>query len=218
MSARVPGLRVYQAQPTPEPSPGDYGLVEMPGAPAHIEAMLLGWRFSHAVIYVGDGHLVEGWFDRVRERDVAKYPVRDISWFGVRRAPDGSWVMQSRRARVAEYAVSRLGQPYDYLAWPAVYIRYLGGMDLSGLYLFDPLATCSGLVARAYQAAGLNLFDKPALNLVTPDDLDPESERDRERPGPRWRIPWRRGELPVMHDYGQADLRTSTGGPSYREA
>ena len=45
MSARVPGLRVYKAQPTPEPSPGDYGLVEMPGAPAHLEAMLLGWRF-----------------------------------------------------------------------------------------------------------------------------------------------------------------------------
>ena len=137
MSARVPGLRVYRAQPAPEPSPGDYGLVEMPGAPAHLEAMLLGWRFSHAVIYVGDGHLVKAWFDRVRERDVAAYPVRDISWFGVRRAPDGSCVMQSRRARVAEYAVSRLGQLYDYLAWPAEYIRYVGGMDLSGLYVFD---------------------------------------------------------------------------------
>lgn len=28
-------------------------------------------------------------------------------------------------------------------------------VELSGLYVFDPLATCSGLVARAYQAAGL---------------------------------------------------------------
>ena len=153
----VSGLRVYKAEPAPEPSPGDYALVEMPAAPAHIEAMLLGWRFSHAVIYVGDGHLVEAWFARVRERDVAEYPVRDISWFGVRRAPDGTCVMPSRRARVAEYAVSRLGQLYDYLAWPAVHIRYAGGMDLSGLYVFDPLATCSGPVARAYQPAGLNL-------------------------------------------------------------
>jgi len=198
----VPGLPVYQAQPTPVPSPGDYGLVEMPGAPAHLEAMLLGWRFSHAVIYVGDGHLVEAWFDRIRERDVAGYPVRDISWFGVRLAPDGSRVRQRRRDQVAEYAVSRLGRPYDYLAWPAVYLRYTSGMDLSGLYAFDPLATCSGLVARAYQAAHLDLFDKPALNLVTPDDLDPESRHDRERPGPRWRIPFRRGELPVTHHYG----------------
>ena len=213
MSARMPDLRVYKAQPTPEPSPGDYGLVEMPGTPAHLEAMLLGWRFSHAVIYVGDGHLVEGWFDRVRERDVAAYPVRDISWFGVRRAPDGSCVMQSRRARVAEYAVSRLGQLYDYLAWPAEYIRYFGGIDLSGLYVFDPLATCSGLVARAYQAADLNLFDKSVLNLVTPDDLDPESQHDTERPGSRWRIPWRRGELAVMHDYGQA---ATSGAHPYR--
>jgi uncharacterized protein YycO len=190
----VPGLRVFKAQPTPEPTPGDYGLVEMPGAPAHIEAMLFGWRFSHAVICVGDGHLVEAWFDRVHERDIAEYPVRDISWFGVRRAPDGSRVAQSRRDRVAEYAVSRLGQLYDYLAWPAVYIRYVGGMDLSGLYLFDPLTTCSGLVASAYQAAGLNLFAKSVLNLVTPDDLDPESHHRRERPGPRWPIPWRCGE------------------------
>jgi len=101
--------------------------------------------------------------------------------------------MQSRRARVAEYAVSRLDQPYDYLAWPAEYIRYAGGMDLSGLCVLDPLATCSGLVARAYQAADLNLFDKSVLNLVTPDDLDPESQHDRERPGSRRRIPWRRG-------------------------
>jgi len=50
-----------------EPSPGDYCLMATPGAPAHLEAMLLGWRFSHAVIYVGDGHLVKAWFDRVRE-------------------------------------------------------------------------------------------------------------------------------------------------------
>ena len=199
----VPGLRVYEAQPTPEPSPGDYGLVEMPGAPAHIEAMLLGWRFSHAMIYVGDGHLVEAWFDRVRERDIAEYPVRDISWFGVRRAPDGSRVIQSRRARVVDYAVSRLGQLYDYLAWPAVYIRYATGMDLSGLYVVDPLATCSGLVARAYQAAGLSLVDKSVLNLVTPDDLDPQSRQNRARPGSRWPVPWRRGESPVMHDHGQ---------------
>ncbi len=203
MSTRVPGVRVYKAQPTPEPSPGDYGLVELPGAPAHIEAMLLGWRFSHAVICVGDGHLVEAWFDRVRERDIAGYPVPDIAWFGVRRAPDGSRVAQSRRARVADYAASRLGQLYDYLAWPAVYIRYAVGMDLSGLYVLDPLATCSGLVARAYHAAGLSLFDKSVLNLVTPDDLDPQSRHGRERPGPRWPIPRRHRELPVMHDCGQ---------------
>ena len=191
----VSGLRVYQARAAREPSPGDYGLVEMPGAPAHIEAMLLGWRFSHAVIYVGDGHLVEAWFDRVRERDVAEYPVPDISWFGVRSAPDGSCVMPSQRARVAEYAVSRLGQPYDYVAWPAVYLRYAGGMDLSGLYVFDPLATCSALVARAYHAVGLNLFDKQVLNLVTPDDLDPQSQQHQQRPGPRWPAPWRRGKV-----------------------
>lgn len=112
--------------------------------------------------------------------------------------------MQSRRARVTEYTVSRLGQLYDYLAWPAEDIRYAGGMDPSGLYVFDPLATCSGLAARAYQAAGLNLFDKSVLDLVTPDDLDPESQHDRERPGSRWRTPWRRGESAVMHDHGQA--------------
>jgi len=29
------------------------------------------------VIYVGDGHLVEAWFDRVRERNVTEYRVRD---------------------------------------------------------------------------------------------------------------------------------------------
>jgi uncharacterized protein YycO len=184
MSAKLSGLRIYQAQPTPEPLPGDYGLVEMPGAPAHIEAMLLGWRFSHAVVYVGHGRLVEAWFDCVRERSIAEYPVRDICWFGVRRTPDASRVGQSQRDEVAEYATSRLGQLYDYPSWPAVYIRYLGGIDLSGLYAYDFLATCSGLVAKAYRAAGLDLIDKPVLNLVTPDDLDPESERRIRLPHP----------------------------------
>jgi hypothetical protein len=144
------GLRLYKAQPTPEPVPGDYGLVEMPGAPAHIEAMLLGWRFSHAVLYVGQGQLVEAWFDCVPKRNVAEYPARDISWFGVRSAPDGSCVTQGRRDQITGYALSRLGQLYDYPAWPAVYIRYIARVDRSGLYTFDSLATCSALVAKAY--------------------------------------------------------------------
>jgi uncharacterized protein YycO len=169
------GLRIYQAQPAREPLPGDYGLVKMPGAPAHAEATLLGWRFSHAVVCVGHGQLVEAWFDRVRERSIAEYPVQDISWFGVRRAPDGADVTQDQRDRVARHAISRLGQPYDYFAWPAVLIQDHWNIDLSGLYAFDLLASCSGLVAKAYQAAGLNLIDKLVLNLVTPDDLVPLS-------------------------------------------
>ncbi len=167
------GPGIYEAQPTLEPLPGDYGLVKMPGAPAHMEAMLLGWRFSHAVICVGHGRLVEAWFDCVRKRSVAEYLARDVAWFGVRCAPDGADVRQDQRDRVAEYAISRLGQPYDYSAWPAVFIRDYWNIDLSGLYAFDPLASCSGLVAKAYRAADLNLVDKLVLNLVTPDDLDP---------------------------------------------
>ena len=169
------GLRIYKAEPTLEPLPGDYGLVVMPGAPEHIEAMMLGWRFSHAVLCVGHGQLVEAWFDCVRKRSITEYPVDDISWFGVRSAPDGARVTQSRRDRVAEYAISRLGQPYDYRAWPAVLIRDYWGIDLSDFYILDPLANCSALVARAYHAADLDLIDKQVLNLVTPEDLNQDS-------------------------------------------
>lgn len=173
MATKLSGLKIYAAEPTLEPLPGDYGLVKMPGAPAQVEAMLLGWRFSHAVVYVGNGQLVEAWFDCARERTVAEYPAPDISWFGVRCAPDGADVTQNQRDRVAEYAIRRLGQPYDYFAWPAVLIRDYWDIDLSGQYAFDLLASCSGLVAKAYRAADLNLIDRPVLNLVTPDDLDP---------------------------------------------
>jgi uncharacterized protein YycO len=172
---KLSGLTIYKAQPTLEPWPGDYGLVEMPGAPAHVEAMLLGWRFSHAVVYIGHGKLVEAWFDCVRERTVAEYPAQDISWFGVRSGPDGDQVPQSQRDRVAGYAISRLGQPYDYPAWSAVFIRDYWDVDLSDLYVFDPLASCSGLVAKAYHAADLNLINRQVLNLVTPEDLNPGS-------------------------------------------
>ncbi len=174
MGTKPAGLNIYAAEPVPTPLPGDYGLVQIPGAPAQFEAMSLHWRFSHAVIYVGHGQLVEAWFDCVRERTADEYPAADVSWFGVRSAPDGTGVTQDQRDRVAGYAISRLGQPYDYPAVPAVVMDYWG-VDVSALYVFDPLASCSGLVAKAYQAAGLNLVDKVVLNLVTPDDLDPTS-------------------------------------------
>ena len=173
MGTKPSGLTIYVAEPVQAPLPGDYGLmVKVPGVPAQVEALSLGWRFSHAVIYVGHDRLVEAWFDCVRECTVAQYPAVDVSWFGVRCAPDGAGVPQSQRDRVAAYVVSRLGQPYDYPAVPAVVMDYWG-IDLSPFYAMDPLASCSGLVAKAYQAAGLNLIDKPVLNLVTPDDLDP---------------------------------------------
>jgi hypothetical protein len=38
-----------------------------------------------------------------------------------------------------------------------VLIQDYWGIDLSDLYVFDPLASCSGLVARAYRAADLDL-------------------------------------------------------------
>jgi len=164
---------IYRAEPVPEPLPGDYGLVMMPDAPAQVDATLLGWRFSHAVIGVSSGQLVEAWFDGVREISMTEYPAQEISWFGVRRAPDGTGVAQSQRDRVAEYALSRLGQAYDYYAWPAVFVMDYWRLDLSGFYVFDSLASCSSLVAKAYRAAGLDLIDKAVLNLVTPDDLDP---------------------------------------------
>ena len=175
MGTKSVGLNIYAAEPVLTPLPGDYGLVHIPGAPAQVEAMSLRWRFSHAAICVGHGQLVEAWFDCVRERPVTEYPAADVCWFGVRRAPDRTGVTQDQRDRVAEYAISRLGQPYDYPAVPAVVMEDYWGVDLSGLYVFDPLASCSGLVAKAYQAAGLNLVDKVVLNLVTPDDLDPTS-------------------------------------------
>ena len=67
--------------------------------------------------------------------------------------------------------------------WPAVRLSRMAcrghqdywGIDLSDLYVFDPLASCSGLVARAYRAADLNLINRQVLNLVTPEDLNPES-------------------------------------------
>jgi uncharacterized protein YycO len=169
----LPERTIYTAEPVSEPSPGDYGLVVMPGAPAHVDATLLGWRFSHAVIGVGPDRIVEAWFNGVREGSVSEYPGHDISWFGIRRAPDGTEVPQSRRDRVAKYAISRLGQGYDYFAWPAVFLMDYWRIDLSGLYVLDALTSCSSLVAKAYRAAGLDLIDRAVLNLVTPDDLDP---------------------------------------------
>ena len=59
--------------------------------------------------------------------------------------------------------------------WSALFVRDYWGIDLSDLYVFDPLASCSGLVAKAYHAADLNLINRQVLNLVTPEDLNPES-------------------------------------------
>jgi hypothetical protein len=75
--------------------------------------MLLGWRFSHAVVYIGHGQLVEAWFDCVRERTVAEYPAQDISWFGVRSGPAGVGARHILRFRQPEHrAQSQRSHPW----------------------------------------------------------------------------------------------------------
>lgn len=158
-----------------EIEPGDYGLLRYPGTVEETWRIMLGWNYDHAVLVGNDGYLIEAWYEGVRKVVINDYPTSGIAWYGVR---DGRMMESSdprrlvdKRAAVVEWAERQIGTTYDYASWLAVpYLRW--GLNLSPFYAFDKLSNCSGLVAKAYHVAGLDLSKKEVLNLVTPDDLD----------------------------------------------
>ncbi|MEM2271524.1 MAG: YiiX/YebB-like N1pC/P60 family cysteine hydrolase [Archaeoglobaceae archaeon] len=123
--------------------------------------MSLFGDWHHASMFIGNEKMIEAWIDGVRVVSVDM--VRNADSVAVYRvnAPD------SVKQRAIEWAMSKLGLPYDF-KW----ITYVGGKEIEGDSYY-----CSELIWASYLVSGgLDLDHTPAWswkygNSVSPDDL-----------------------------------------------
>jgi len=94
--------------------------------------------WHHAAMYIGNGKMVEAWKDGVRVVPVDM--VRNADEVAVYRVKTGD----SIKAKAVNFALSKVGLPYDY-QW----LTYVGGKEVYGKSYY-----CSELIWAAYLASG----------------------------------------------------------------
>ncbi len=128
--------------------------------------------WSHAALIVGaDGSLVEAESKGVVRSPLSKYRPREYQVVRMQNRLD-----EAARQRAVAYANGRIGAAFGYLVMAALSIWLLTGIRISAAR--EDHQICSGLVAHAYQEAGLDVGGDPTFML--PADL---ARRFEERSG-----------------------------------
>lgn len=131
-----------------------------------IELVTLSWA-SHAVLYVGEGKIVEAESTGAVLSDADKYS--EIIWSGDR-------FTNGRGEAIAAAGKSLLGTPYSYYGVAALGLSKITHQHIP-VFMQHRLADrgdlfCSQLVDVAYQKAGVQLYDDGRYNgSITPGDL-----------------------------------------------
>ena len=150
-----------------KPRIGDYGVIRSTGLFARLIQIGTVSRWNHAFIYVGDGKIVEATPKGVILSPVSKYNL--IAW------NQHEELDSKERYIIADFALSKIGQPYNFIVIANLALRILGLKVLANTKLLYKMAQgegyiCSELTAECYKVAGADLFTK-APDLVTPGDL-----------------------------------------------
>ena len=150
-----------------EPRPGDYGVVKTNGIFGKLIRVGTLSRWNHAVIYLGDGLVIESTPFGVVISKASKY--EKIAW------NQHEILTASQRTLIVEEAKRQIDRGYGFLDIANLTLRILGLRILANTSLLNKMAErygviCSELVALAYDAAKIVLCNKPA-NIVTPGDL-----------------------------------------------
>jgi hypothetical protein len=150
-----------------QPRKGDFGVVRSNGIVARLIQLGTLSRWNHAFIYLGDNVVAEAKpFQGITISPVSNYS--KIAWNQHQELTD------IQREEVVKKAHSLLGKTYGFLDIFIIFLRILGFKFLGGA-LLEKLSLrqgiiCSEYVAICYQAAEVNLTNKPEY-LVTPGDL-----------------------------------------------
>jgi len=157
---------------SPEPQPGDIGLVRIDG-PTGLAIRVGQWlngsgfvNVEHVFVYVGDGRIVEAEPGGARLWELSEYDGRPIVW--VRCPPEHGQA-------VADAARSLVGTPYsaaDYFALAAHRLH----LPVPGLreYIADTgHMICSQLAAHAAHLGGWDLFPDRWDGYDVPADFYP---------------------------------------------
>jgi len=149
------------------PRIGDYGVVRTSGVFGKLIRLGTSSPDNHAVIYIGNGLLVEATPHGVKINSIDEYPL--IAWNQHEELTD------TQREAIAAHARSLVGKPYSFITIALIVLRILGAKFLSDNKFMVWAATkegyiCSELVAECYSSAGIKLFQKPDYEVV-PGDL-----------------------------------------------
>jgi len=155
------------------PQPGDFAAVPMHGAFGKLVEFgewLNGTgfdRYQHAIVYVGDGMMVQAEPGGAQLRPLKHYEYSLWST-GLFKLDD----MQV--AKIVSSAKELVGTPYSFLDYAAIAAHrlHLPIPGLRGYVSSSEHMICSQLVDYCYQAAGIQLFPDGRWNgYVTPADL-----------------------------------------------
>ena len=149
-----------------EPRPGDYGVVRSTGLFARLIQIGTLSRWNHAVIYIGNGTIVEANPTGVETSPVSRY--ENIAWNQHEELND------FQRMTIVNHAISLVGKPYNFLNIAGLMLRIVG-IKFLGNWILKHLADhqgyiCSELVAECYRLAG-NVLVSEKDYLVNPGDL-----------------------------------------------
>ena len=150
-----------------EPALGDFAVVATGGWPSAVIRWVTRSKVNHAVLYIGNGYVVEGEPAGARVTPVSNYGDKLI-W--------ANWPLtDEQRPAVAAWGKAHIGTPYSWLDDAAIGLadlfHWVPGILRKRLASTSTLM-CSQLVDAAYAAAGVQLFpDGRPAGAVSPGDL-----------------------------------------------
>lgn len=149
------------------PRLGDVGITRTGGFFGHLIRVGTTARWNHAVIYIGNGKLVEATPRGVKIGVVSEYSV--IDW------NKHDEISDVDRARIANHALSLVGKSYSFITIFLIAARILGAKFLTDNKLMIWAAKregfiCSELCSECYNVVPHPLSFKPDY-LVNPGDI-----------------------------------------------
>jgi uncharacterized protein YycO len=145
--------------------PGTFGVCHGVGLVADIIRRATESWAGHAVMYVGNGQIVQATWPKV-QLDAA--PTNNVVWATKQDLTD------EQRTTIVTTAKGLVGDSYDWTVYPALAAALFyaaATKDLSHLFSNDKWWDCSGLIAHCDAAAGFNIDASIDPHLVTPAEL-----------------------------------------------
>jgi cell wall-associated NlpC family hydrolase len=157
---------------TSYPLPGDFGLTRIAGVTGKLvsvgqRAVGSGSYFTHAFVYVGNGHIIEA------EPGGARLSTLAHALEGGKHAVYSDLELTGAQRRdIVSAALSLKGTPYSFLDYLAIgEARILRTKHLEHFVADSGHMICSQLVDESYRRAGIDLFPGRLTGDVAPGDL-----------------------------------------------
>jgi hypothetical protein len=148
----------------PFPQPGTWGICPGVGPIAAIIRHATASWAGHAVMYVGNGAIVQATWPRVK---LSPVPVNNVIW------ATGQTLTAEQRIKIVARAKSLVGDGYDWLIYPFLLADVFDAAitrDVSRLFKNDKWLDCSGLIEDCDAIAGAAMFPggSGSEHFVTP--------------------------------------------------